>query len=123
MGYNQQYCKNRCKKPCCQQRKARYAHRRFANDFSGCAVNCSVQADPGRKKAGVIDWLILVALRILLIVGAGVMLSSAPGVKLWCYGLSIAIMTLLVVSMQRLNHFHNEFVTRPVPFFGKEAQS
>ena len=83
----------------------------------------SVQADPGRKKAGVIDWLILVALRILLIVGAGVMLSSAPGVKLWCYGLSIAIMTLLVVSMLRLNHFHNEFVTRPVPFFGKEAQS
>lgn len=83
----------------------------------------SVQADPGRKKAGVIDWLILVALRILLIVGAGVMLSSAPGVKLWCYGLSIAIMTLLVVSMLRLNHLYNEFVTRPVPFFGKEAQS
>ena len=82
-----------------------------------------LQADPDRKKAGTIDWLILVALRALMVIGLVVVLVPVPGVKFWYYGLSIAILVLLVVSMLRLNRSHNEFVTRPVPFFGKEEQA
>ena len=82
-----------------------------------------VVPDPGRERASALDWLLLVALRVLVIAGLVVVMLPIPGVTLWCYGLSIAILVVLVAAMLRLNHLHNEFVTRPVPIFGKEEQA
>lgn len=36
------------------------------------------------------------------------------------YGLSVVMMIPMILSMNRLSRRHNEFVTRPVPFFGRE---
>ena len=78
--------------------------------------------DEGRPEAGFIDLLMLYVMRALVVGGILVTIFPVPAVGLWCYGLSIAIMALLAANMLRLNLLHTEFVTRPIPFFGKEAE-
>ena len=78
-----------------------------------------VVPDPDRKRAGALDWLLLLTLRVLVAAGFAVVMLPVPGVTQWCYGLSVAILVVLVAAMLRLNRLHNEFVTRPVPIFGK----
>ena len=56
--------------------------------------------------------------------GAGIIVTvlPIPGVGTWCYTLSIAMLILLIVNLVMLNRINNEFVTRPVPILGKEAE-
>ena len=82
----------------------------------------SEQVDPGKKKSGITDVLLLYAMRGLVIAGLVISIAKVPGVSLWLYLLSILILILLSVSMIRVFLLHNEYVTRPVPFFGKEAE-
>ena len=76
--------------------------------------------DMGRRNAGPLDVLLLSLLRALVIAGVVVTVVPVPAVGMWCYGLSIAILAALAGNMLRLNLLHNEFVTRPIPFFGLE---
>ena len=52
-----------------------------------------------------------------MLLGAAVIVVDAV-----YYAAIIALMALTALSMVRLNRVHNEFVSRPAPFFGKEGQ-
>ena len=78
--------------------------------------------DSDRKQPGVLDIALLMLMRALVLTGIVVVILHAPGVSLWCYGLSAAILALTAVCLARMDRLHNEFVTRPVPFFGKEER-
>lgn len=80
-----------------------------------------VEADEGRKVSGPVDILLLNAMRAAVIAGIVLSILPIPGHPLWCYGLSIAITLVFSVILIRLNCAHNEYVTRPVPIFGKGA--
>lgn len=82
----------------------------------------SVSVDPGKQKSGKADTLFLSAMRLLLIAGLVVCIVPLPAVSIWYYALSILTLLLLSAGIIRVFYLHNEYVTRPVPFFGKEAE-
>ena len=82
----------------------------------------SEKTDPGKKKTALWDVILLYIMRALIVAGIIVSLAHTPGISLWCYALSIAILILLSVNIVRVYKLQNEYVTRPVPFFGKEGQ-
>lgn len=57
-----------------------------------------------------------------LVVLAATLISLAfTNADPWFYGCCVAMLALTAVAMLRLNREHNEYVSRPVPFFGKEG--
>ena len=78
--------------------------------------------DTGRQKSTQIFNVMLIILRILAACGMIISVYPVPAVGLWYYGLSIAMLLLLIVTLILTNRLNNEFVTRPVPILGKEAE-
>ena len=78
--------------------------------------------DDDRKKASKIPEGILIAMKVLTAAGIIVTVLPIPAVGIWCYTLSIAMLILLICNLVMLNRINNEFVTRPVPILGKEAE-
>ena len=78
--------------------------------------------DEGRKAAGPMDSFLLHLMRGLMAAGLIVSITHVPGISQWYYALSILILLLLIANILRVFWLHNEYVTRPVPFFGKEVQ-
>lgn len=63
----------------------------------------------------------LCLLEILILAASGVLQTLTP-LKWVQHGMSIVILIPLLLSMIRINRRHNEFISRPVPFFqDKEA--
>ena len=78
--------------------------------------------DDDRKKSSRIPVVILIAMKVLTLAGIIITVFPIPGVGIWCYILSIAMLILLIVNLVMMNRINNEFVTRPVPILGKEAE-
>ncbi len=77
--------------------------------------------DEKNQPADIGDVIILYAMRLLVFTSIVVTLVSAiPGYAFWCYGLCLAIIVLFLYNMLRLNRLYRDYVTRPVPLFGKE---
>ena len=72
---------------------------------------------------GAADLLLVWVLRLLLIGGFAAMVSRVPGKSWIFYGLSLALLGVMIAAMLRMSRLRNEFVTRPIPFFGKEEQA
>lgn len=79
--------------------------------------------DNGREESSQTMVLLLRALQILTGIGIIITVFPVPGVGIWCYAISIAMLALLITKLIMLNRMNNEFVTRPVPILGKEAKS
>ncbi len=81
-------------------------------------------AADGEIAARAVNWdrRILYFLRFVCITGFCAVVAGLPAITLWCYALSIVTMLLFCVAMFRFNRAQNEYVTRPVPLFGKEQK-
>ena len=72
-------------------------------------------------KAGKLDVILLRVIQVLLAFGILITLVPVAAPALWNYGVTVLLLVMLIACMLRLSGMYNEYVTRPVPFFGKEG--
>ena len=75
---------------------------------------------PGFRRHGAVDNLLFFA-RLAVMALTMIALVAAVG-DMWFYLCCIGLLVPTAISMLRLNRAHNEYVSRPVPFFGKEGE-
>lgn len=74
----------------------------------------------GYKRQNAVDDLLFIGrLVVMALTMAALIVATAD---IWFYLCSIALLVLTAISMLRLNRAHNQYVSRPVPFFGKEGE-
>ena len=73
-----------------------------------------------RRRGGPDDLLFLGRLAAMAVTLLAVFMATAD---IYFYLCCVALLVLTALSLARLNRAHNEYVSRPVPFFGKEEQA
>ena len=76
-----------------------------------------LSAPPERRSTDGLLYFVRLGVMIVTLIGLAVLTGDA-GFYLCC----MALLALTAVSMLRINRVHNAYVSRPVPFFGKEGE-
>ena len=93
-------------------------HGWLAPVIQGCATALFIASGYHFQK-GLDDALFVARLAAMLVTLLAIFGAAADMVFYLC---SAALLALTALSLARLNQAHNAFVSRPVPFFGEEAQ-